>query len=151
METYDYYIKALDIYKKSKEIFKRYSVGVKNSKESLYSVVMVENCNRIGHGVLDRLENSEEFCASCMYISLDSLRKAMHRYLLIETELTEDERFELNSLIEDIHTLCMPLNKCFNAKVETCVLVENEDMDKIKAYALINNPEYDDEDEENDY
>ena len=48
METYDYYIKALDIYKKSKEIFKRYSVGVKNSKESLYSVVMVENCNRIG-------------------------------------------------------------------------------------------------------
>jgi hypothetical protein len=83
-----------------------------------------------------------------MFVSLDSLRKAIHRYLIIETELTEEQRIEMSTFIEDINELCMPLNKWYNAKVETCVMIENEDLDKIKAYALINNPEYYEEGDE---
>jgi hypothetical protein len=149
METYDYYLKALNRYNKSKEIWSRYSVGVKDSKESLYSVIIAENLTRMSHSILDKLENNEEFCGSCMFVSLDSLRKAIHRYLIIETELTEEQIIEMSTFIEDINELCMPLNKWYNAKVETCVLIENEDLGKIKAYLLINNP-YDEDNEDDD-
>jgi hypothetical protein len=150
METYDYYLKVNSTYKDVKQIWSTYAVGVKDSKDSLYSVIMVENSNRF-ITIIDKLENDEKFCASCMYINLDSLRKAMHRYLIIEHELGDIQKKELNNTIDSIHELCMPLNKWYNARTEDCVVVENEDLDKIKAYALINNPEYDDEDEENDY
>lgn len=147
METIEYYKKVHNTYKDVKQIWSSYAVGVKDSKDSLYSVIMVENSNRF-ITIMDKLENDEHFCASCMYINLDSLRKSMHRYLLIEHELTDIQKKELNDTIESIHELCMPLNKWYNARNEDCVMVENEDLDEIKAYALINNPDYDEEDDE---
>ena len=140
METYDYYLKALNRHNKSKEIWSKYSVGLRDSKDSLYSLIVSENLARMGH-ILYKLENQQEFCGSCMFVNLDSLRKGIHRYLIIE-KLTKELRIDMLGIIEDINELCMPLNKWYNAKVETCVMIENEDLDKIKAYALINNPEY---------
>ena len=57
------------------------------------------------------LETSEIFCAGCFYVNFNKNRKALHRYLLIETEIPERLKVLLKESKELFNEICMDFKK----------------------------------------
>ena len=112
--------------------YDKHCVGTKNSVFSLYWCMFGESRSTVIR-YMEVLESEPEFCASCFYINLDSTRKAIHRYLLLEKE--EQQQMDLSLLQEVVDTfnpICQSLKKEYKDD-EECFTVKNT------AYNTLNN------------
>lgn len=110
-------------------------VGSKDSVRCLlFSVVMyiqgsVGTCMAI-------LEEEERFCPACFHLNLDTARKTIHRYLLIETELDKKshEYLLLKGTQTAINKICISMaENDFNTADTNCAKISNT------AFGVLNN------------
>ncbi len=81
-----------------------------DSQNTLYFVLMGEACTRVSDQVRI-LTYNETFCGNCFYGNLDLVRKSLHRYVMIEKELTVEQQDFFNEIIASINDMCISLKK----------------------------------------
>lgn len=119
----------------------------KDSIENLYFVVM-SKCLASFDFSCTMLEGNE-YCPNCIYGNLDSARKAITRYLTLETQLHQDMRSLLEKHREVMNKVCMKLNQVFKINAgSVCDRQDNPAYFKIDAY--LDKGGLDDDDDDDD-
>lgn len=106
---------------KIKDFAEENASKVSGSVPSLYEAMIRFS----GDIILERLlymEDNERICLSCFYMNLDSARKAIHRYFVLEKE-QQDTKL-LKHIQNVLNTICLELHKSYKSGGD-CSLVEN--------------------------
>lgn len=81
---------------------------------------------------IDDFTNEDSFCIFCMYSNYTGLRKAIHRYLMIEKETNDENKAMLMELMDDLNTICISINNTYKRKDDACRIVRNSAFDSMK-------------------
>jgi hypothetical protein len=114
-----------------------------NSSVESLSYYITNMINNVVAYVRDYLEESDEICYKCIYHRMDMARKAITRYMIIETEDKGEYEIVLTNTREKLNEWCMFINAKYDMKrEEEHIHVENT------AYSLIQLEMDDDDDDE---
>ena len=102
------------------------------SVESLAYYVTNMTKNVVAYS-MSYLEDEEEVCYKCIYHRMDMARKAITRYLVVETEDIGDYKYLLTDTREKLNDWCMYINKTFDMKSnEEHIHIKNDAYDLIQ-------------------
>ena len=118
------------IQKKLDDWYDENCIGTKDTINSLYSCI-INNSREIIYDSMDILENHELFCLSCFHLNLSTTRKAIYRYINIETELEDYDL--LKEIKNTINEICIGIKKTEDKTAKACEKIMNT------AYRTLNN------------
>lgn len=107
-----------------------------NSVKSLESVILT-SCIQTLVAPLLTLKASPKFCIFCFYNILSELRKALSRYLIVETETeidTESSRKLITEVMDEINQICISI------KAQIPIIGEGHHPINNTAFEQINKP-----------
>lgn len=104
----EFYIDNRDCYDKYMNFLEESDIN-KDSISSLSFIVLNTGINIIANN-MNLLEDDDEFCYKCMYRKMDVGRKAITRYLTLETEVPADIAEILIECREKINEWCKFIN-----------------------------------------
>ncbi len=85
-------------------------VGTKDSAKSLEYFVF-SACLNIVLQYIAIFNTQKFFCGHCFYTNLNNGRRAIHRYLVIETEITAEDKKLFRDVYAIFNAICLDLSK----------------------------------------